>query len=168
MGLAGRSQPSSLSQSGNRNSPKPVRSTRLRNCLGMIWSVSTSARSSTLTPPETMRIGSMSATSAGGPGPDVDETALDGGCGGHLGRDEVGAPAAALAPLEVAVRRGGAALARAQDVRVHAQAHRAAGRAPVEPGRGEDVVEALPLGLRGDLLGARHDHRVDARRDAAA
>ena len=39
-------KPSSPRQSQNRNSPKPVRSMRFRNCLGMIWSVSTSARSS--------------------------------------------------------------------------------------------------------------------------
>ena len=42
---------------------------------------------------------------------DVDEVALDGGRGGHLRADEVGAPAAALAALEVAVRGRGAALA---------------------------------------------------------
>src|SRR3712207_7027741 len=44
-----------------------------------------------------------------------DEVALDGGGGGHLGRDQVGAPAAALAALEVAVRGRGAALARLED-----------------------------------------------------
>ena len=34
-----------------------------------------------------------------------------------------------------------------RDVRVHAQAHRAAGAAPVEPGPPEHLVEPLPLGL---------------------
>ena len=97
------------------------------------------------------------------PGADVDEAALDGGGGGHLRGDEVGAPAAALAPLEVAVRGRGAALAGRERVRVHAEAHRAAGDAPVEPGRLEDLVEALPLGLGFDLLRAGHDHRVDGR-----
>ena len=77
------------------------------------------------------------------------------------------APAASLAALEVAVRGRGAALARAQDVGVHAEAHRAARHAPVEAGLAEDLVEALGLGLRLDLLGAGHDHRVDARRDLA-
>src|SRR3954454_22295213 len=138
----------------------------------MIWSVSTSARSSTLTGPETVLTASMSVTSAGRPDPrsetaglrpavqpgsDVDEAALDGGGRGHLGRDEVGAPATALAALEVAVGGGGAALARRQDVRVHAQAHGAARAAPVEAGRPEDLVEALALGLQADLLGARDD-----------
>src|SRR3954452_13336027 len=106
----------------------------------MIWSVSTSPRSSTLTGPAIVRTGSMSVTSAGRsdprsdvgrgrpalvPGPDVDEAALDGGRGGHLGRDEVRAPSAALAALEVAVRGRSAALAGRQDVGVHPEAHRA-------------------------------------------
>ena len=43
---------------------------------------------------------------------DVDEVALDRGRCGHLRAHEVGAPALALAALEVAVRRRGAALAR--------------------------------------------------------
>ena len=41
--------------------PNPVRSTRLRNCLGMIWSVSTSSRSSTLTGPSMTVMGSMAS-----------------------------------------------------------------------------------------------------------
>src|SRR4051812_39761758 len=122
----------------------------------MIWSVSTSARSSTLTWPEITRTGSMSV-----PLPDVDEAPLDRGRGRHLGREQVGAAAASLAALEVAVGGRGAALARAEDVRVHAQAHRAARRAPVEPGGAEHVVEALGLGLLAHLLGPGDDHRVD-------
>src|SRR5215204_4145631 len=123
----------------------------------MIWSVSMSARSSTDTGPETTRTGSISVTSAGRPDPrsggvagirpvvgsDVDEVALDGRGGGHLRRDEVRAPAAALAALEVAVRGRCTALARLQDVGVHAQAHRAARGAPVEPGGAEDLVQPL-------------------------
>ena len=80
------------------------------------------------------------------------------------GRDQVGAPAAPLAALEVAVRGRRAALAGGEDVGVHAQAHRAAGAAPVEAGGAEDLVEALGLGLRADLRRARHDHRLHARR----
>src|SRR5215217_6555213 len=152
----------------------------------MIWSVSTSARSSTLTGPAMTRTGSMSVASAGRPdprtrrsslaslvsacrfatyrravvpGPDVDEVARDRGRRGHLGRHEVRAPAAALAALEVAVRRRRAALAGREDVRVHPEAHRAAGGAPVEPGGGEDAVDSLRLGLRAHLLGAGHHHR---------
>ena len=81
------------------------------------------------------------------PLPDVDEVALDRGRGRHLRADQVGAPALALAALEVAVRRRGAALARREDVGVHPQAHRAAGAAPVESGRPEDLVQPLGLGL---------------------
>src|SRR4051812_6916263 len=136
---------------------------RLRNCLGTIWSVSTSARSRAVTPPEITRTGSMASL----PLADVDEVALDGRGGGHLGRDEVRSGAPALAALEVAVRGGGDALARRGDVRVHPEAHGAAGRAPVEARGAEDRVEALALGLGANLLGARHDHGVDPRRHPA-
>src|SRR5437588_10546790 len=76
--------------------------------------------------------------------------------------------APALAPLEVAVRRRGNALARGGHVGIHAQAHRAAGAAPVEPGAPEHLVEALALGLRLDLLRARDDHRVEVARHLPA
>src|SRR5437867_12175801 len=79
----------------------------------------------------------------------------------------MGAASPALAALEVAVRGGGTALPLGEDVRVHAQAHRAAGGAPFEAGGAEDVVEALPLGLRLDLLGAGDDHRPDRAGDLA-
>src|SRR3954471_13447552 len=128
----------------------------------MIWSVSTSARRSAVTPPFTVFTASTS------PLPDVDEVPLDGGRGGHLRADEVRAPAASLAALEVAVRGGGAALAGLEDVRVHAQAHRAAGGPPVEPGGAEHLVEALLLGLGADLLGAGDDHRLDVARHPPA
>ena len=49
-----------------------------------------------------------------------------------------------------------------EDVGVHAQAHGAARRAPVEAGRAEHAVQPLGLGLRAHLLGARDDHRPDA------
>src|SRR6185312_1560048 len=77
------------------------------------------------------------------PLPDVYEATLDGGRGGHLRGDQVGAPATALAALEVAVGRRGAALAWLEDVGVHAQAHRASRHAPVEAGVAKDLVEAL-------------------------
>src|SRR5215212_1339037 len=162
-------------------SPKPVRSTRLRNCLGMIWSVSTSLRSSTEIGPAIFEIGSiglpltgiqpavvMASTGIRPPGPggfaalplaDVDEVALDRRRGGHLRRDEVSAAAAPLAALEVAVRGRGAALARPQDVRIHPQAHRAAGAAPLEAGGLEDVAQPLLLSLTLDLHRPRDDHR---------
>src|ERR1700740_123993 len=79
----------------------------------------------------------------------------------HLGRDEVRPGAAALAALEVAVRGRGDALARRGKVRVHAQAHRAPGPAPVEAARPEDLIQALFLALRLALLRTGDDHRVD-------
>ena len=85
----------------------------------------------------------------------------DGGGGGHLGADEVGAAAAALAAFEVAVGGGGAAFAGLEDVGVHSEAHGAAGLAPVEAGVAEDFVEAFALGLCLDLLGAGDDHGAD-------
>ena len=49
----------SLRHSSNRNGPKPVRSIRFRYCAGMIWSVSTSARSNGTAVPSIRVIGSM-------------------------------------------------------------------------------------------------------------
>src|SRR5262249_26581048 len=99
---------------------------------------------------------------------DVDEVACHGGRGGHFGANQVRTTALALAALEVAVRGRGAALARAQDVRIHAEAHRAAGLAPFEPGRLEDLVETLLLGLRLDQAGAWDDHGSHSRTDLLA
>src|SRR4029078_8065181 len=73
-----------------------------------------------------------------------------------------------LATLEVPVRRGGAALARREDVRVHAEAHRAAGAPPLEARLPADAVEALVLPLPLRRGGARHDHRANLRVDALA
>src|SRR5215469_3521061 len=78
------------------------------------------------------------------------------------------APALALAPLEVAIRRAGASLARPQHVGIHCQAHAASRFAPLEAGFLKDAIEAETLGLPLDLLGTRHDHRVDRRRNLAA
>src|SRR5215208_4112043 len=99
---------------------------------------------------------------------DVDEAARDRRGGGHLGADEVRAAARALAALEVAVRGRRAALAGLQLVRVHGQAHRAALAAPVEARGGEDLVQALGLGLRLDLHRARDDHGVHVAADLLA
>src|SRR5215475_2942056 len=48
-----------------------------------------------------------------------------------VGRDQMSTTPRALPPLEVAVRRRGAALTRCQLIRIHTKAHRAAGEAPV-------------------------------------
>ena len=72
----------------------------------------------------------------------------DCGGGGHGGADQVRATAGALAALEVAVARRGAALAGREDVGVHAQAHRATGVAPVEA----RVAEAVGDDAQTDQL----------------
>ena len=80
-------------------------------------------------------------------GTDVDEMAGDGGGGGHDRADEMRAAVFALAAFEVAIAGAGAALVRRQDVGVHADAHAAAGVAPLETGRGENFIEAFFFGL---------------------
>ena len=102
------------------------------------------------------------------PRADVSEVAGDGGGCGHLRRDEVGAATAALAALEVAVRCGGATLAGCEDVRVHAEAHAAAGLAPLKAGGLEDGVEAFLLGLALDGLRAGDDHGANFGGDVVA
>src|SRR5437762_8393760 len=63
----------------------------------------------------------------------------------------------ALASLEVAIGRRGATLSRRKTVRVHTEAHRAAGLAPFEAGFAEDAIEAFAPPLLLDQPGARHD-----------
>ena len=60
-----------------------------------------------------------------------------------VGGEEVGAASAALAAFEVAVGGGGATFAGLQDVGVHAEAHGAAGLAPLKARGAEDLVETL-------------------------
>src|SRR5438046_460111 len=79
-------------------------------------------------------------------GTHVGEAAGDGGGGGHGRAHEMRAGALALAPLEVAVGGRGDALVLARRVAVHPDAHGAAGLAPLETGRREDLVEAFCLG----------------------
>src|SRR5215813_12350301 len=107
----------------------------------MIWSVSTLLRRSGTARPVCVTNGSMvfsyvrrsvswRASQVGRRG----QPARDGGGGGDGGRDQVGTPALALPALEVPVRGRCAALSRGERVRVHAQAHRAAGRPPLRAG----------------------------------
>src|SRR5262249_55527721 len=129
----------------------------------MIWSVSTSARSSTATRPSITSIASISA-----PVPDVDEVAFDRRRRRHLRADQVRSPTGTLAALEVAVGGGGAALSRLENVRIHPEAGRAARLAPLEAGGAKDLIEALLFGLGLDLLGAGHDHAAQAPSDLPA
>src|SRR5690242_6281451 len=79
----------------------------------------------------------------------------------------MGAASRALTPLEVAVGRRRTALARLENVRVHAQAHGAAGIAPLETGIEEDPIETFLLRLRLDETRARHHHRLKCPRHFA-
>ena len=142
----------------------------------MIWSVSTLLRRSGSAVPVWVVNVSMSAPPhgsrvadqpAGGPaGLEVGRGAGGrhrGGRGDERG-DQVRAAALALAALEVAVRGGRGALAGGELVRVHAEAHRAAGATPLGAGRVEHLVQALGLGLQPDPGGARHDQHASPSR----
>src|SRR5438067_6672911 len=140
-------------QSKNRNGPYPVRSILFRNCLGMIWSVSTSARSRGAIRPETRLTGSMSGLHEL---PHIDEVTGYRRRRGHRRAHQVGSTARSLPPPEVPVGGGGAALPGREDVRVHAEAHRAARAAPLEAGGLEHQIE--PFVLRRSLYGRRSRH----------
>src|SRR5688572_28443865 len=121
------------------NGPKPVRSMRWRCLARMIWSVSTSPRLSGIALPRTVLTGFIPTPSCRArlasllhPLAHVHEVARDRRRRRHLRTDEVRPAAGALAALEVPIARAGAALARQQDVGVHAEAHRATGVAPLE------------------------------------
>src|SRR5262245_33319321 len=78
---------------------------------------------------------------SGGELPDVGEPAGDGGGRGHGRAHEMCAGTLPLAPLEVAIGRGGHALALTRGVAVDAHAHGTARIAPLEAGRGEDRMQ---------------------------
>ena len=121
----------------------------------MIWSVSTLLRGSGAARPAIVETFLMTKSSRR-------RSALRSQLPRPSRADQVGAAAAALPPFEVAVRGRGAALAWQQDVRVHAEAHGAAGVAPFKAGGLEDLVEAFGLGLQSSPGRTRHDHGVDA------
>src|SRR5216683_6866647 len=143
--------------------PKPSRVSAFRNCLGTIWSVSTLTRSSGITLPLCVENGCIVALLLDWGDvevADVDEVAGDGGGGGHQWADQVGAAILALAALEIAVGGAGAALMRRQDVGVHADAHAAAGIAPLEAGSAENLVEPFFFSLRFDSARAGNNQRL--------
>mmetsp|Transcript_21133 Transcript_21133/g.29051 ORF Transcript_21133/g.29051 Transcript_21133/m.29051 type:complete len:599 (+) Transcript_21133:398-2194(+) len=94
----------------------------------------------------------------------VRQLARDGRGGRHGRGHQVRAAAVALPALKVAVAGGGAALLRLELVRVHGQAHGAAGLTPVEARGQQHLVQPLGLRLLLDQPGARHHHRVHAGR----
>src|SRR5438105_13337186 len=78
------------------------------------------------------------------------------------------ASAGALPAFEVAIRRRSAALAGAEHVGVHAEAHRAARVAPLETRVTENAVETLALRVRFHAHRSGHDERAQAGADLAA
>src|ERR1700685_969937 len=78
---------------------------------------------------------------------DIGKVSGDRGRGGHHGTHQVGASASPLAPFEVAIAGGGAAFARLENIGVHAQAHGAAGLAPIKTGGAKDLIETFFFGL---------------------
>src|ERR1700754_2132 len=108
---------------------------------------------------------------AGLPGSEVGgggQRAGHGGGGGDLGRDQVRTPALALPSLEVAVGGGRGALAGAESVRVHAQAHGTTREPPFGAGVGENLVETLGLGGLTHLVRAGDDQHAYALVDPAS
>ena len=99
----------------------------------------------------------------------VDEMTRNRGGRGHDRADEVCAAVFALAAFEVAIAGAGAALVRRQDVRVHSDAHTAAGVAPLETGVAEDFVQSFFFRLGFDAAGTGDDQRLfDTFRDVFA
>src|SRR3712207_3240881 len=132
----------------------------------MIWSVSTLLRRSGSAVPawrvkdSIWRRSSSGRRSARGQVGGAGEVADDCRRGGDRDRDQVRAATLALPPLEVAVRRRGAALPGSELVGVHPEAHRAAGAAPLRTRGGEDLVEALGLRLQPDPHRAGYDEQA--------
>src|SRR5215216_228394 len=93
----------------------------------------------------------------------IDEVTSDGRGRRHRWTHQVRSTTLALTALEITIRGAGAALARLQDVGVHAQAHAAARLPPLEARFGKDAIEALLLGSDLDLVRTRHHHRAHAR-----
>src|SRR5665213_2169336 len=88
----------------------------------------------------------------------VDKVALDTGCRSHRGTHEVGPAPLSLTAFEVPVRRRGTAFAGFQSIRIHGQAHRATGIAPLESGVAKDKIQAFGLRLAFDQSRTGHDH----------
>src|SRR5688500_14927068 len=114
----------------------------------MIWPVSTLLRRNGTPTPAWVENLSMVRSLSGPGGLEVGGRAEGPAHGRGRGdghRHQVRAPALALAALEVPVGGGGAALAGRELVGVHAEAHGAAGTAPLTARLLEDHVEALLL-----------------------
>src|SRR5271163_4905650 len=148
---------------------------RFRNCLGMIWSVSTLTLSSGTTLPLCLRNGCMINPRCGYqrcryqpskfPIPDVGEVTGDGcGCRHHR-TDEVRATSATLPAFEIAIAGRSAAFSGLQDIRIHAETHRAPRFTPFETGIEKDAVQSFLFGDALDGLRSWDHHRAYIRID---
>ena len=126
----------------NRPLPKPVRSTRLSHSAGMIWSVSTSERSSGTAVPWTICTASIKRRSSGrAKWPAMAVAAAT------AGETRWVRPPRPWRPSKLRLLVDAERSPDGELVGVHGQAHRAARLPPVEAGRGEHLVEPLGLGL---------------------
>src|SRR6266566_2370129 len=90
----------------------------------------------------------------------VHEVAGNGRGRGHDWADQVRAAVFALAAFEIAVRSARAAFMWRQNIRVHANAHAAAGIAPLKACGGENLVEPFFFRLRLYSARAGHNERL--------
>src|SRR6202165_4485781 len=157
-------------QSLKRKSPKPVRSIRLRNCLGMIWSVSTLARSRGATSPRCTLNDFIAQPSSWleFPVTDVSKVPRDRRPPPHHRPHQMSAPAAPLPSFKIAVAGGSTALTRLQNIGIHSQAHRASRLTPLEAGIQKNPMQAFLLCCSLHGLRSRHHHRPDFRIYAVA
>src|SRR5438067_13831379 len=82
----------------------------------------------------------------------------DGGRRSHRRADQVRPAPASLPSLEVPIAGRRAALARSENVWIHAEAHRATRIAPLEAGLAKQSVKTLGLGLPLHARRSRYDH----------
>src|ERR1051326_8811703 len=90
----------------------------------------------------------------------VHKTSCYVGCGGHGGAHQVRPSACALPAFKIAVAGGSTTLARLQPVGIHAQAHGAAGFAPLKSCFSKDAVQSFLLRRPLHLLRARNNHSL--------
>src|SRR5258706_9061254 len=150
---SGFSLPSSRKRkSRKRKSSYPSLRGRRVKRAGMIWSVSTFDWSNGAATSSRMTNGSISSSEFA----NVSEPPGESGRCGHGRTDKVRAASRALPADEVAIGCRSAALARADQIAVHADAHGAARFTPGEACIAEDAVQ--PFGLGGEFHLRRSGH----------
>ena len=94
---------------------------------------------------------------------DIGKVTGDSCRGGHHGAYQMGASAPPLSPFEVPIAGGSAAFAGSENVWIHAQAHGAAGLAPVKTGGAKDFIQTFLFGLLLHVLRSGNHHRPHLR-----